>query len=124
MGFLTLMFVPVAKTLSNASAPNNHHFNLVQTALNQLTLQLSAVAQVTLNELASHSISVNSKEKPTNQAPSGLQPVIHALLAAAQVLQIWKDSSFQFVTLNAAVIAQWVMSELLIPENVVVCAFH
>jgi len=118
------MFAVVAKILSNASVLNNHHFNLVQIALDQSTPQLSEDAQVISNEPVFHLISVNSKEKPTNQALSGLQLVIHAPLAAVQVLQMLKDFLFQFVTPNAAEIAQWVTSELPIPENVAVCAFH
>jgi len=69
-------------------------------------------------------ISVNSKVKLTNQAPSGVQWAIHVPLALAQALQTWKDSSFQFATLNAVVIAQWATSELLTPVNVAVCASH
>merc|ERR1712066_6444 len=121
---LTPMSAAVAKIPSNASVLNNHHFNLVQIALDQLTPQLLADAQDILNELVFHLISVNSKEKATNQVPSGLQLAIHALLAAVQVLQTWKDSSFQFVTPNVAETAQWVMSELLTPENVAACVFH
>lgn len=81
-------------------------------------------AQDILNELACHLISVNSKEKPTNQVPSGRQWAIHVPLAAVHLLQTWKDSLFQFATLNAVVTAQWVMSELPTLENVAACVFH
>merc|ERR1711912_52978 len=120
----TVPFVIVAKTLSNASVPSNHHFNLAQTALDQLIPQSLVDAQDILNELACHLISVNLKEKPTNQVPSGRQWVIHVPLAAVHLLQTWKDSLFQFATLNAVVTAQWVMSELPTLENVAACVFH
>merc|ERR1711879_428962 len=47
-----------------------------------------------------------------------------APLALAQVLQTWRDSTCQSVTLNAAVTAQWVMSELPTLANAAACACH
>jgi hypothetical protein len=121
---LMSMSVAVAKILLNVFAAFSPHFKTVQIVLDQLTLQSLAVVLVISKGLVFHLTFVNLKEKATNQVPSGVQWAIHALPALVQVLQTWKDYSFQLVTLNVVVIVQWVMSELPIPVNVAVCVFH
>jgi len=118
------MCVIAAKTPSNVSAAFSLHFNLAQTVLDQLTLQLLVDAQDILKEHVFLLISANSKVKLTNQELLGTQSVTCALPALAQVLQTWKVCLFQFATPSVAVIAQWVMYEFLILVCAAVCAFH
>merc|ERR1712071_21917 len=79
---LTSTFVIAAKTPSNVFAASNHHFNLAQTALDQLTPQsLVDNVQDIFKGLVSLSISVNSRVKLTNQVPRGVQwAYVHHLL--------------------------------------------